>query len=297
MAKNKAIDENKVDGPWTIIFKKFKKNKLGMFGLFLYFTMLILVLLAPYLTPYDPETLDPIIKNSAPSAQHWLGTDALGRDYLTRILYGGRISMSVGFFSVGTSLIIGVTVGGFAGYYGGKVDIFLMRFSEIVSSIPTIPLIITMYAIVGTNIEPKFRIYLTMVLIGLLSWTGMAKTVRAQILTLREQEFMVAATALGLSDRYKIYKYLVPNVAGFIIINVTFAMAGAIMLESSLSFLGLGVVPPTASWGSMIQVGRDTFVLKNRPWLWISPSVCIFLVVLGINMMGDALRDAIDPRS
>lgn len=300
--KLSQTDDNSQKGqeiitPWKLVRRKFKKNKVAMAGLIILILMVIAVALAPYLTPYDPYEMDFTKVNKKPSKEHILGTDELGRDYLTRILYGGRISMKVGLFAVIIQVIIGSLVGGLAGYYGGWVDNLLMRLVEIVMSFPFMPLAITISAVVGVRVKPEQRMYIVMMIIGLLSWPGLARMVRGQILSLREQEFILAAKALGIRDRKIIWRHLIPNTVGYIIVSATLGMAGAILSEAGLSFLGLGVTPPVPTWGNLVQNARDMYVLKNRVWLWLPPGLCIFMAVMSINLLGDGLRDAIDPKS
>ncbi len=291
------VKKESIETPWTIVRKKFFRSKVAILAMIILSVLIIAVIFAPYLTPYSPEQLNPGNANKPPSSEHLLGTDYLGRDYLTRVLYGGRISLQVGLFAVCITVTIGTLVGGIAGYYGGKIDIFLMRIAEIFLSLPFFPLAITVSAVVGTRLPGEYKMYITMMVIGLLSWPSLARIIRGQILSLREQEFMQAATALGLSDSKKIFKHLIPNVLGYIIVSATLGMASAILTESALSYLGLGVVPPTATWGNMISIANDSYVLLNRPWLWIPPGLCIFLTVMCVNIIGDTLRDAIDPKS
>ncbi|BEP28079.1 oligopeptide ABC transporter permease [Helicovermis profundi] len=295
--KVKINKREKIETPSAMIIHRFKKNKVAVFGLVIFAILVLATVFAPILTPYGVDQMDYTHVNLAPSAQHWLGTDELGRDYLTRMLYGGRVSLTVGLFAVFISVVIGALVGGASGYYGGFVDNILMRFTEVVMSFPFLPLAITISAVVGTAVPSEYKIFITISVIGIIGWTGLARMIRGQILSLREQEFMEAATALGLSDRRKILKHLLPNTIGFIIVSATLGMAGAIMTESALSFLGLGVTPPTPSWGNMVQYARDFFVLKNRPWLWMPPGIAILLAVMSINLVGDGLRDAFDPKS
>ncbi len=294
----KAVpNQEKIMGPWQMVWSRFKKNKVALVGLIILALLVVSAVLAPLLTPYEFDTIDTLSINKPPSLQHLLGTDDLGRDYFTRILYGGRISLQVGLFAVVISVILGSIVGGISGYYGGWLDNILMRLTEIFMSFPFLPLAITVSAIVGNNLPGEYKMYITMMVIGFLSWPGLARIVRGQILSLREQEFMQAATALGLSDTRKIFRHLLPNTVGYIIVYATVGMASAILTESALSFLGLGVVPPTPTWGNLVQFARDSYVLQYRPWLWIPPGLCIFLAVISINLIGDGLRDAIDPKS
>lgn len=294
---NDSEEEQEILSPWKMFVRKFKKNKIAVAGLIIFIIMILSALLAPILTPYNPYEMDYSKINQPPSSEHLLGTDEVGRDYLTRILYGGRVSMKVGLFAVIIEIIIGALVGGLAGYYGGWVDNLLMRLVEIFMSFPFLPLAITISAVIGTKVEPQQRMYIVMMIIGLLSWPGLARMIRGQILSLREQEFVQAARALGIKDSRIILRHLIPNTVGYIIVSATLGMAGAIMSESGLSFLGLGVTPPTPTWGNLIQNAREAYILRNRVWLWLPPGVCIFLAVMSINLLGDGLRDAIDPKS
>lgn len=293
----KKEEDQEILTPWKLVKRKFKKNRVAKIGLVIFIIMILTALLAPVLTPYDPYEMDFSIINKPPSKAHILGTDEVGRDYLTRILYGGRVSMKVGLFAVVIEIIIGALVGGLAGYYGGWVDNLLMRLVEIFMAFPFLPLAITISAVIGTSVAPEQRMYILMFIIGLLSWPGLARMIRGQILSLREQEFIQAAKALGIRDSRIIWKHLLPNTLGYIIVSATLGMAGAIMSEAGLSFLGLGVTPPIPTWGNLVQNARDIYVLKNRVWLWLPPGVMIFLAVMSINLFGDGLRDAIDPKS
>ncbi len=290
-------EEQEVIGVWKMVWDNFKKNKLALFGLIIISILILLVFIGTYISPYERDSVNLINAEQAPSLRHLLGTDELGRDYFTRILHGGQISLRVGLFSVGVSLILGILFGGLSGYYGGWIDNILMRFAEIIYSFPFLPLAITLSAIIGTRVSPQNKMYMVMLIIGVLRFPGLARMIRGQILTLREQEFMQAATALGLSDTRKIFRHLIPNTFAYIIVNATLGVAGAILSESSLSFLGLGVVPPIPTWGNMVTYATRSHVLKNMPWLWIPPGLCIFLAVMSINLIGDGLRDAIDPKS
>ncbi len=297
-----AVDENKmikesIEGPWQMAWKRFRKNKLAMLGGVIILVLIFGAVFAPVLSPYALDDLDYSQVNKPPSAQHWLGTDQLGRDYFTRMLHGSRVSLQVGVFAVLISVVLGSLVGGIAGYYGGWVDNLCMRIVEIVMSFPFLPLAITVSAVVGARLPAEYKMYITMMVIGLLSWTGLARMIRGQILSLREQEFMQAAKALGLSDKRIIIKHLLPNTVAYIIVSATLGMAGAIMTESALSFLGLGVAPPTPTWGNMVQNARDFYILTRRPWLWVPPGLAIFLTVMSINLLGDGLRDALDPKT
>lgn len=290
-------EDHDIIGIWELAWRNFKKNKLAVLGMIIFLFMLMLVLVGPLLSPYGRDTMDLTIAKEAPSFKHWLGTDEFGRDYLTRLMYGGQVSLKVGLYSTVVSLILGVTLGGVAGYYGGIIDNLLMRLGEIVSSFPFMPFAITFSAVVGTKVSPENKMYVIMTILGILSYPGLARLIRGQLLSLREQEFMQAADALGLSDVRKIFKHLIPNTYAFIIINATLGVAGAILGESALSYLGFGIVPPTPSWGNLVVYANNSYTLKNLPWLWIPPGILILITVVSINLMGDGLRDAVDAKS
>lgn len=232
-----------------------------------------------------------------PSAQHWLGTDGNGMDILTRMMYGGRISLMIGFIVVIIEVIIGVILGGIAGYFGKWIDNLLMRVVDIFNSIPSIPIIIIIGAVMdGMRVDPQIRMIYLMLILGILGWPGIARLVRGQILSLREQEFMVAAEATGLSVYRRIFKHLVPNVIPQLIVISTMSLGGIILTESVLSFLGLGVKYPFASWGNIINAVSNVHVMTNYWFVWIPAGFCILITVLGFNFIGDGLRDAFDPK-
>lgn len=283
-------------GPWMIAWLRFKKNKIAVIGGSLFLIIVLSVLLVPVISPYRLSEFDLVNKNLPPSAKHLLGTDEQGRDVLLRLFLGGRISISVGLMAAGVSVILGSIIGGIAGYYGGRVDNLLMRFAEIVYSIPFTPTVISISAALMWTVSSERKMYLVMLLIGILSWPSLARLVRGQILSLREQEFMQATQVLGISDRSKIMRHLLPNTLAYIIVSATLGMAGAILTEAGLSFLGLGVTPPVPTWGNMIQRARDAYVFRNVQWLWIPPGVMIMLTVGSINLLGEGLRDAFDPK-
>ena len=243
------------------------------------------------------ETIDLFNVSANPSFKHLLGTDDVGRDILVRLMYGGRISLSVGILAVLVEVIIGSILGGIAGFYGGIVDGIIMRIVDIFSCFPGLPLLIMLAAVMSDlKVPPEYRMYVVMFIIGFIGWPGLCRIVRGQILSLREQEFMQAAEALGLKDKRKIFSHLLPNTFASIIVSATLGIGGAILTESALSFLGLGVTPPTPSWGQMVQSVNNAYILQFKPWIWMPPGICIFLTVMGINLFGDGLRDAIDPK-
>ncbi|MGI6150428.1 MAG: ABC transporter permease [Christensenellales bacterium] len=232
-----------------------------------------------------------------PSAEHPLGTDANGMDVLTRLMYGGRVSLMVGFVVVLIELVIGVVLGGVSGYFGGWVDTVIMRFVDLFNCIPTMPMLLILVSILDAyKVTPQIRIYLLMVLLGIMGWTGIARTVRGQILSLREQDFMVATEATGISVKRRIFRHLMPNVMPLLIVNATMNLGQIIITEATLSFLGLGVKYPLASWGTIINAATNIYVMTNYWFIWMPAGLLILATVLGFNFVGDGLRDAFDPK-
>lgn len=276
---------------WTKARRRFFRHRLALAGLVILGVMVILAVFAPLFTRYPPNELNLAAMSQPPSAEHWLGTDTTGRDVWARTLYGARVSLSVGLVAVTISTLIGVLIGGLAGYAGGWVDMALMRFTDMVMTFPSLVIIITVAAVLGPSI------YNTMLVIGILTWTGTARLVRGQFLSLREQQFVLAARSIGVEPRAIMLRHLLPNVLSSITVAATFGMAFAILQEASLSFLGLGVQAPTPSWGNMLRDAQTLSILEGMPWLWFVPGVMIALAVLSINFIGDGLRDALDPRS
>lgn len=233
-----------------------------------------------------------------PSGTHILGTDEQGMDVFTRLMYGGRLSLSISFIAVILTTVLGVVLGGVAGYYGGWVDNIIMRICDMLMCLPTLPLMLILGTVLDANGVPsEYYIYLLMGLLSLFSWTGMARLVRGQILFLREQEYMVAAEAMGYSPARRIFKHLIPNVFPQIIVSMTMSLGSMILYESTLSYLNLGVKIPYASWGTMVSIiSSNAAILQNNPWVWVPSGVCIILAVLAFNFIGDGLRDALDPK-
>jgi peptide/nickel transport system permease protein len=248
----------------------------------------LIAILVPFLSPYDPGKTDVSLKLKPPSSQHYLGTDQLGRDVFSRMLYGSRISLSVGFVAVGISILIGILVGAMAGYKGGWVDSLLMRFVDIMLSFPSFFLILTVVAILRPNI------YNVMIVIGITSWEGTARFVRAEFLSLRERDYVQAARALGVKDRRIIFRHILPNALAPVFVTASLGVASAILIEAGLSFLGFGVQPPAPSWGNILTEGR-TYIF-DAWWLTVFPGLAILITVLSFNLFGEGLRDALDPR-
>ncbi len=271
-----------------MVWRRFRKHKLAMVGLYILLFMYALAIFAPLLATQSYEAVDPPNKLKPPSMEHFMGTDHIGRDVFSRVIWGSRISLSVGFVAAAVAVALGVLIGSTAAYFGGRVDDMLMRFTEIIMAFPTFFLLLTIVFIVERSI---FNI---MLVIGLTSWPSLARMVRGQILSLREQEFTEAARALGATDARIIFRHILPNAMAPVIVSTTMRIGGAILSESSLSFLGLGVPEPYPSWGSILNAGR-TYLLQ-APWITTFPGIFIFLTVLAFNYVGDGLRDALDPR-
>lgn len=270
-------------------FERLKQNRLAMGGALVLAGFIALALLTPWIAPYSYESQDLELGASPPSAKHWLGTDELGRDQLTRILYGSRVSLMVGFVATSVALLIGVWWGAVAGYLGGKVDAVMMRFVDALYAMP-----FTIFVILLTVVFKK-SLLLLFLAIGAVEWLTMARIVRGQVLALKEQEFTQAAVTIGLSRWQIIRRYLIPNAVGPVIVYTTLTIPGVILLESFLSFLGLGVQPPESSWGSLISSGVET--MEEYPWLLIFPGLTLSVTLFALNFLGDGLRDAFDPRS
>ena len=251
-----------------------------------------------YIVYQMDKTQKKVDDHALPSLEHWFGTDADGMDVLTRIMYGGRISLTISFIVVILEVLLGILLGGLAGYFAGWVDTLIMRIVDIFNCLPTLPLMLIIGAILDAlGIKASVRIYYMMAFLTFFGWTGIARVVRGQILSLREQEFMVSATARGLSTKRKIFRHLIPNVMPQLIVSMTLGLGSVILSEATLSYLNLGVPKPYAAWGSMIGDIKDPIILQNYPNLWVPAGACIVLAVLGFNFIGDGLRDAFDPRS
>jgi ABC-type dipeptide/oligopeptide/nickel transport system permease subunit len=268
-----------------------KRDARAWFGVFVVLLMVVAALAAPLIARHDPTDVDLINQLQGPSAEHWMGTDIQGRDVWARLVYGARISLSVGLVSQGIALGLGLLLGLIAGYYGKWVDELVMRLADVTLAFPTLLLLIALVA----ALQPSLTVvFLT---IGLVGWAGMARLVRGQVLVVRELEYVQAMRALGARNGRIIARHVLPAVIAPVLIAATLGVAAAVMAEAALSFLGLGVQPPTPSWGAMIADGRDLSQLRGAPWTSLFPGLAIGMTVLGFNLLGDALRDALDPRA
>ena len=269
-------------------WRRLKKNKAAMFGLAVLAVLVVLSLLAPWITPYSYSAQDLELGPSPPSPEHWLGSDLFGRDLLTRMLYGSRISLAVGFIATAVALFIGVSWGATAGYLGGRVDTIMMRIVDVLYALPFTIFIILLMVVFGSNIILLF------LAIGAVEWLTMARIVRGQVLHVKQKDFVEAAVSLGLSRFQIIRKHVIPNIMGTVIVYATLTVPNVILLESFLSFLGLGIQPPQSSWGLLISYGVET--MEEYPWLLIFPATVLSVTLFSLNFLGDGLRDALSER-
>ncbi|WP_181246221.1 oligopeptide ABC transporter permease [Siccibacter turicensis] len=283
--------------PWRQACRALMRNPLAMISLTLLLVMAVWCVLGPLWSPWRDGATDVLMINKAPNATHWLGTDFLGRDVYTRLLLAGRISLIVGLLTMLLSVTLGYLLGAVAGYLGGLTDKLIMRLADLVMTIPSLPLLIVMGAMLSElDFSSDARIYMVVIMLSLLEWPKLARLVRGQILSLRERDFMQATRVLGLSARRRLFGHLLPNTVPILMVMATMAVANAILSESALSYLGLGVVPPTPSWGNMMDAANSLIDFQRRPWLWMPPGVAILVTVVAINVLGDGLRDALDPK-
>lgn len=332
--KREFLSDNiRVLSPARMVAKRFFRSKLSVAGLVIIIVLFAFAFLGPLFSPWgeremdktpsqpllavtviefeDPETGEMLnayivreqtfsinMNDTRLTSRHWLGTDDLGMDILTRLMYGGRISLTLGFVVVFLETILGVLLGGLAGYFGKWVDMIIMRIVDIINCIPTLPImLIISVALDSTNVDGRMKIYYMMIMLTALGWAGIARLVRGQILMLREQEYMVASEACGIPVRQQIFKHLVPNVMPQLIVSMTLGLGSIILMEATLGYLGLGVEYPSASWGTMIEAGANADVLRAGYWnMWIPAGICIVVAVLAFNFIGDGLRDAFDPK-
>lgn len=281
------LENSQTESNSKIIFRRFLKHKPAVIGSVVFLVMILIAVFAPLIAKIDPTLITPDFE-AEPSAIYWLGTDEVGRDVFSRLIYGSRISLFVGICSVAIYVTIGTTLGLIAGYFGGWIDSLIMRTTEVFQSFPSFMVILVLVSILGPGV---WTITLVM---GCLNWTGICRIVRGNVLSIKNSEYIQAAISLGYSTPYILFKEILPNVLSSIFVNATFGVASAILTESSLSFLGMGIQPPTSSWGNILSQAQSLTVLSSQPWLWIPAGVMILLAVLSINFIGDGLRDAFD---
>lgn len=274
--------------PGGKVWGKIKNNRLALLGASVILVLSLMAILGPMLTPFNPEEQNISERLLAPYSKHIFGTDELGRDVFSRMLSGARVSLSVGFIAVIISSCIGIIIGAAAGYYGGRIDSVLMRFVDIMLSIPTLFLILILSVYLGPSIMN------VMVIIGLTGWMDLSRLIRAEFLSLKKREYVLAARVCGASDARIIFKHILPNALAPVFVSVIFGVGGAILAESGLSFLGLGVQPPDASWGSILTSGKD--YMERAWWMTVYPGLAIFITIMAYNLFGEGLRDALDPR-
>jgi len=274
---------------WQDAWIKLSKNYLALLGLAVLVLLVVISLLTPWIAPYSYSAQNLDLGATAPSLQHWLGTDIFGRDMLTRIMYGGRVSLMVGFVATGVALVIGILWGAVAGFYGGRIDALMMRIVDILYALPFMIFIVLLMVVFGRNILLLF------LAIGAVEWLTMARIVRGQVMSLRHQEFVEAANSLGLSQWTIIRRHIIPNTLGPVIVYTTLTIPSVMLLEAFLSFLGLGIQPPESSWGLLISYGVET--MEEYPWLLVFPGIALSLTLFALNFLGDGLRDALDPRT
>ncbi len=297
MAENVIVNSDQKQGltkdnetMLQIVWKRLRKNKLAVISATIVILLYLMAIFAPMLAPYATDDMDFDNLFGKPSAQHWLGTDSMGRDLLTLVMYGSRVSLTVGLVSMGIAITLGTVLGAISGYYGGIVDNIIMRFTDIALCFPQFFLILTIVAVFGNGI------YKVIVILGLTSWMGVTRLVRGQFLSLKEREFVESARALGANDARIIFKHLLPNSMAPIIVAATLRVGTTILTEATLSFLGLGVKQGTISWGGLLREAQGITVMLETPWVAIFPGLMIFLTVLSFNLLGDGLRDALDPK-
>ncbi len=298
--KGFSKEDEVILSPTQMMLTKFRHNRLAMFGFWMFATIVVVVVVTHFYTEftgYDFAATNPKLKNLPPSFEHPFGTDKYGRNTFWRVLEGGWISIQVGFLSTFMAVSIGVTMGAIAGYFGGWIDKLIMRIVEVIYSFPFLALAYIISAIFIDK-PPEFRLFVIIVTLGFIRWTGLARLVRGQVMALREQEFILAAKALGIKKRHQIMRHLIPNVLSIVVVSATLTFAAAILNEAFLSYLNLSVTEPIPTWGALIsKAAKNSTSLRKFWWIWIFPGTLLFLFIMSINLIGEGLRDAIDPRS
>ena len=278
--------------PFQLAMRRFMRNKLAIIGIVILTFFVIIAILAPFIATHDPTKSDLLNVYGKPSAEHYLGTDASGRDNFSRLVYGSRVSLTIGFAAMVFTILIGVVLGSLSGYYGGRIDSIIMRATDLMLTIPFLLLVLTVMAILE-----KVTIGIFIAIIALTTWPNITRILRGTFLSLREKEFILGARSIGCSDFRIISRHFLPNAIGPIIVNATLMMATMIIIESALSFIGFGIPQPTPTWGNMLNEARSMRVLTRFPEAWVPPGMAILLTVLAINFIGDGLRDAFDPKT
>jgi len=273
-----------------LAWRRFLRHRLALAGAVIVALIVLMALFAPWLAPHEPNHVDIMLAREGPSSGHLLGSDVVGRDVLSRLIYGSRVSLSVGLGAVGIYVVIGLILGCVAGYFGGWVDMLISRLVDAVLSFPVLMLILVIVGMLGPNL---FNIILAL---GFLGWPEVARIVRGQTLAVREELYVLSSEAAGARSSRIILKDVLPNIMSPVIVNATFGVARAILIEAGLSFLGMGVQPPTASWGNMLNDAQSLSILETMPWMWVPPGLMIFVATISINFVGDGLRDALDPK-
>jgi peptide/nickel transport system permease protein len=289
-AEGSELLDKPIEKPWQIIGRRFFRHRLATLSAVLLGTIILLSVLAPLISPYDPNRLDLARQNLAPSSAHLMGTDSVGRDILSRILDAGRLSLGIAFTVMLFTSVIGTVIGVVSGYFGGWVDSLLMRIVDFMLTLPQLPILLVLITLFTPSIT------LLIIVLVIFGWTGTARLVRGQVLSLREQQFIEASRALGANRARVMFRHLVPNTVAPIIVAFTLGISDVIITEAVLSFLGFGVQPPNASWGNMLQGAGSLVILERYPWQAFFPGLMIFIASLTVNFLGDGLRDALDPR-
>ncbi|SFN98550.1 ABC transporter permease [Proteiniclasticum ruminis] len=288
MAENTIVKKKKKSGPWREVWRRLKQNKAAMLGLLVMVILILAAVFADYVAPYGYDDQDLMRRFQTPNKDHWFGTDNFGRDIFSRIVYGAQVSLKVGLIAVGIAMFIGGALGAVAGFYGGKIDNVIMRFIDILLAVPSILLAISIVAALG----PELRN--VMIAVGIGSIPSYGRIVRASVLSLRDQEFIEAARAVGADDTRLILKHIIPNSMAPLIVQATIGVANAILSAAGLGFIGLGIQPPLAEWGAMLNSGRQ--YIRDYPHLTAFPGLAIMITIFALNLLGDGLRDALDPR-
>jgi peptide/nickel transport system permease protein len=279
------------ESPWARAWRRFRRHKMAMVGIIFLAVLILIALAAPIVAGNDPTKMDPRQSMQPPTADHLLGTDVAGRDIWARLVFGARVSLAVGLVAVSISMTISLVLGTLSGYYGGTVDMAIMRLTDVMMVFPGLILVIAVVSVLGPSI------FNVMIVLGILGWTGTTRLLRGQILSVRELDYVLAARAVGVPNARIMMAHVLPNAIAPLLVAATFGIAGAILTEAGLSYLGLGVLPPAASWGSMLNAANSITVLERNWWVWIPPGVAVLLTVMAINFIGDGLRDALDPRT